>query len=242
MEVTTQLGGLQCQVLQATEGAPSAVMVLAHGFGAPGTDLVGLHEQLALLEPKLKAVRFVFPAAPLSLQQLGYGDARAWWMIDFEKIQALNAGDATALQEFRKLEPEGMAKARAMMLKLVDEVVAQTQLPFSKLVLGGFSQGAMITTDIALRLPEPPMALAILSGTLLIEDVWAAKAKARAGLPVFQSHGRQDPVLRFDAAEKLRDVLTSGGLRVEWLPFDGQHQIPMGALRKLSQFLGNMLG
>ena len=240
MEVSTQFGGLACRVLQGSDGIPSAVMVLAHGFGAPGDDLVGLHEQLVLLAPKLKSVRFVFPAAPLSLGP-GYGGGRAWWLIDFEKIQALNAGDLTALQEFRKEEPEGMSKARAQMLKLVDEVMAQTGLPYSKLLLGGFSQGAMITTDVALRLPEAPMGLAILSGTLLVEEVWTAKAKARAGLPVLQSHGRVDQVLRFDAAEKLRDVLTDAGLKVEWAPFDGPHAIPMGVLRKLAEFLAARL-
>src|SRR5437763_8486057 len=104
-----------------------------------------------------------------------------------------------------------MAKARAMVLKAVDEVLTQTGLPCSKLLLGGFSQGAMVTTDVALRLPERPAALAILSGTLLTEDVWRAKAKARAGLPIFQSHGRMDPILRFDAAERLRDLLTETG-------------------------------
>ena len=52
----------------------------------------------------------MFPAAPLSLQQMGYGDARAWWLIDFDEIQKLNSGDLEALQEFRKLEPDGMAK------------------------------------------------------------------------------------------------------------------------------------
>src|SRR5436309_2302056 len=87
-----------------------------------------------------------------------------------------NGNSAPALREFRKAEPEGMAKARAMMLKLVDELVAQTGLPLGKIVLGGFSQGAMISTDVALRLEEAPRALAILSGTLLIEDAWRAKA------------------------------------------------------------------
>ena len=237
MQVTTQFGGLDCRVLQASEGAPSAVMVVAHGFGAPGDDLVGLHEQLLLLAPSLKPVRFVFPAAPLSLQAMGAGDARAWWMIDFEKIQALNAGDLRLLQEFRKEEPQGMSKARAMMLKLLDEVLAQTGLPFSKLLLGGFSQGAMIATDLALRLPEPPACLAILSGTLLLEELWTAKARARAGLPVFQSHGRVDPILRFDAAERLRDLLVEAGIKVDWVPFDGPHAIPLVVLRKLAEFL-----
>lgn len=242
MQVTTQLGGLSCRVLQSSEGAPSALMVMAHGFGAPGDDLVGLHEQLVMLAPSLATVRFVFPAAPLSLQSLGYGDARAWWMIDFEKIQALNAGDLQALQEFRKLEPEGMARARAMVLKLVDEAVAQSGLPYSKLLLGGFSQGAMITTDVALRLPERPAALAILSGTLLVEDVWRAKASKRAGLPVLQSHGRLDPVLRFDAAERLRDLLIEAGSPPQWVPFDGAHAIPQPVLTALAQFLAARLG
>jgi phospholipase/carboxylesterase len=241
MRITTSLGGLECRVLQEGEGAPRAAVVLCHGFGAPGDDLVGLYEELLALAPTLKGVRFVFPSAPLSLADLGYGDAKAWWLIDFNKIQALNSGDLEALQEFRKQEPDGMAKARAMMLKLVDELTAQTGLPMSKVALGGFSQGAMITTDIALRLPEAPAALAILSGTLLIEDVWIQKAKARAGLPILQSHGRVDPILRFDAAERLRDLFTEAGSPPEWVPFDGPHAIPLVVLRKLAQFLAARL-
>src|SRR4051812_27621262 len=99
MQIHTQLGGLQCRILQGSEAKPRSAVLLCHGFGAPGDDLVGLHEQLLLLAPTLADVRFVSPAAPLSLQELGYGDARAWWMIDFDKIQALNAGDLNALQE-----------------------------------------------------------------------------------------------------------------------------------------------
>ncbi len=239
--MTTTLGGLACKVLQDGDGPPKGVVVLCHGFGAPADDLVGLEEQLVALAPGLKGVRFVFPGAPLSLAAMGYGDAKAWWLIDFEQIQKLNGGDLEALQEFRKHEPDGMAKARAMMLKLVDEVTAQTGLPMSKVVLGGFSQGAMITTDLALRLPEAPAALVILSGTLLIEDVWKQKAKGRAGLPIFQSHGTVDPVLRFDAAERLRDVLTEAGSPPEFVAFEGPHAIPMGVLRKLAQFLSARL-
>lgn len=239
MQVTTTLGGLQCRVLQEADGAPRGLVVLCHGFGAPGDDLVGLHEQLVALAPALKDVRFVFPAAPLSLAGLGYGDARAWWMIDFEKVQRLNEGDLKTLQEFRQLEPDGMAKARAMLLKAIDELTTQTAMPLGKTVVGGFSQGAMITTDVALRLPERPAGLAILSGTLLTEDVWRAKAKGRAGLPVLQSHGRFDPILRFDAAERLRDLLTEEGSPPEWVPFDGPHAIPMNVLRKLAKFLAD---
>ena len=47
------------------------------------------------------------------------------------------------------------------------------------------------------------------------------KAKARAGLPVFQSHGRQDPVLPYVAAEWLKEVFVEAGMEPEFVPFDG---------------------
>lgn len=233
------LGGLSCTVVQAKEGPPTAAVILAHGFGAPGDDLVGLHGALIQLCPALAQVRFVFPAAPLSM---GHGmEGRAWWMIDFATIEKLNRGDLNALREFRKVEPAGMPAARAAMLKLVDDVAVQSKLPVGKLVLGGFSQGAMITTDVALRLPEAPLALVAMSGTLLLEEVWAKKAAARAGLPVFQSHGTHDMVLRYDAAELLTQLLTQGGLKVDFTRFEGGHEIPLVVLKNLANFLEKRL-
>ena len=232
----TQSAGLQVEVFQATQTAPKAAVILCHGFGAPGTDLVGLGPELVHLAPALKDVRFYFPAAPLSLEMGGWGDSRAWWMIDIGAIQRL-AHDLEAQREFRKVEPEGMAAARKALLALVQDVAAHTGLPMKKIVLGGFSQGSMITTDVALRLEEAPGALVALSGTLLIEDTWRAKAKARAGLPVFQSHGRQDPILPNHAAEWLKEVLTEAGMQHEFVPFDGGHTIDREALVKLGAFL-----
>lgn len=243
VRVITELAGLQCRVLQEGDAKASACVVLCHGFGAPGDDLVGLYGELMESEPRLHGVRFVFPQAPLSLAALGYPPgSRAWWNIDFDEIQRLSAGDATAMREFRKREPLGMPEARAAVLKLVQEVLQSTGLPTNKLVLGGFSQGAMITTDVALRLEEPPAALVTMSGTLLIEDAWRPKAIARRGLRVFQSHGRQDPVLRFDAAQLLRDLYTQAGMLVDWHEFDGGHGIPLDVFRALGAFLVNTLG
>ena len=236
----TEIAGLQVEVFQATQAAPSAAVILCHGFGAPGGDLVGLAPELVRQDPALRDVRFYFPAAPLSLGEAGWGDSRAWWLIDMAAIQRLQRDDA-ALREFRKVEPEGMPAARKAMLALVQEVVAHTKLPMNKVILGGFSQGAMLATDVALRLEEAPGALVVLSGTLLLEDVWRAKAKARAGLPVFQSHGRQDPVLPYRAAEWLRDLFVEAGQRHEFVPFDGGHTIGEDALPKLGAFLARQV-
>jgi phospholipase/carboxylesterase len=232
--MNTMLGGLRCRVMPESGGKPAYVAVLSHGFGAPGDDLVPLYDELLALKPELKRVRFVFPEAPLELDPF----ARAWWMIDARTVMQLQASDPSALREFRKVEPEGMAKARAMMLKLVDDVAVQTGAP---IVLGGFSQGGMISTDVALRLEQRPLALVVMSGTLLIEDVWRAKAKARAGLPVLQSHGREDPLLAFMTAEWLRDLLVEAGLKVDFVPFSGGHTIPLNVLEKLAGFLDALL-
>ncbi len=235
----TEIAGLSVEVFQATQAAPTAAVILCHGFGAPGDDLVGLAPELVRAVPALRDVRFYFPAAPLTLE-MGFGDSRAWWLIDMGAIQKLQH-DPAAQREFRRHEPEGMAAARKAMLALVQEVATHTGLPMKKLILGGFSQGAMISTDVALRLEEAPGALCVLSGTLLIEDAWKVKAKARAGLPVFQSHGRQDPVLPYVAAEWLKDLFLESGMEHEFVPFNGGHTIAPDALLKLGAFLARQV-
>ena len=73
----TTLGDLSCHVLLEREpGQPEGAVVLCHGFGAGGDDLVPLHRELCGLDPRLERQRFIFPEAPLSL---GPG-SRAWWM------------------------------------------------------------------------------------------------------------------------------------------------------------------
>ncbi|MDP3157503.1 MAG: alpha/beta fold hydrolase [Archangium sp.] len=235
----TEIAGLSVEVFQATQTAPSAAVILCHGFGAPGDDLVGLAPELASAVPALRDVRFYFPAAPLTLE-MGFGDSRAWWLIDMGAVQKL-AHDPAAQREFRRKEPEGMPAARKALLALVQDVAAHTGLPMKKIILGGFSQGAMIATDVALRLEEAPGGLCVLSGTLLIEDAWKQKAKARAGLPVFQSHGRQDPILPYVAAEWLKELFLESGMEHEFVPFDGGHTIGPQAFTKLGAFLAQQV-
>lgn len=235
------LGGLSCQIVDRLpdQTQPGLVVVLCHGFGAPGTDLVPLADELFAIDTKLAdAVRFVFPAAPLSLEAQGMPGGRAWWPLDVARFAA--AVESGQVRDLRNDLPAGLPEARQMLTHLIDELLQQTGLPMSKVVLGGFSQGSMLATDVTLRVPEPPAALTVFSGTLLCEDKWRPLAEKRGSLPVLQSHGYQDPILPYQGAEGLRDLLRDAGMPVEFLPFSGAHTIPLEALHRFAVMLGDL--
>jgi phospholipase/carboxylesterase len=242
VDVATRLGPLQTRVVQGEPGVrPALAVVLCHGFGASGTDLVPLAMELLARVPALgDRVRFIFPAAPLALEGFG-GEARAWWPLDLVSVVAARASGAPGRAAMRAHVPEGLAQARRQLAACLEAVGQTSGLPASRLVLGGFSQGAMVCTDLALRQDEAPAALVILSGTLIAEAEWRARAGRRRGLPVLQSHGRQDPILPFEDAVALRDLLQEAGLGVDFLPFDGPHTIPEEALERLGALLLSLL-
>lgn len=238
--VTTRLGGLVARIVDVDQTAPpELVCVLCHGFGAPGTDLVSLAAECFALRPGLSGrVRFVFPEAPLALEGLPFG-GRAWWQIDMARLERMmRTGDLGA---FLDDVPEGLPEARRLMIAALDDLSRAFGVPMSRIVLGGFSQGAMLATDVTLRLEEAPAALCVMSGALINRTEWQARAHQRAGLLVLQSHGTQDPILPFVIGEALRDVLVEAGLRVTFLPFSGGHGIHEGVLEALAALLEERL-
>lgn len=220
----TEIAGLGAVIVGPADAKLTALLM--HGFGAPGDDLVGL-------APYIDApVRFVFPAAPLELGGL-YGDSRAWWLLDLARLERdLSSGHpATRAAEI----PDGLAAAREQVLRLVDEVTVR--FAGTKLVLGGFSQGAMVALDVALHAPTAPAGLVLMSGTLLAEPVWGPRFARLAGTPVLMSHGHADQLLPFSAAETLRDKLSAAGALVEWQAFGGGHEIPSPVVEAVGAFL-----
>ncbi|MEO8707169.1 MAG: phospholipase [Kofleriaceae bacterium] len=223
------LAGLTTRIIGPSDA--TTTVVLLHGFGAPGDDLVALAEVLAV-----PSVRFVFPAAPLELGGL-YGDSRAWWLLDLAKLeQELRAGTP---RDRRAEIPEGLPAARDHVGRLLDQLQARYNVTPDRLVLGGFSQGAMVALDAALFRPQPPSALVLMSGTLVAETDWMPRMPAVKGMPVLMSHGRADGLLPFSVAETLRDRLKEAGAAVDWHPFVGGHEIPMTVLRAVKDFLAS---
>lgn len=232
------LGGLKVRLVGGSDGrggGDGPVVILLHGFGAPGDDLVPLADVIHVP----RGTRWLFPEAPLSLN-MGFGDSRAWWIIDFARIQADR--EAGRIRDLSVEVPQGLALARERILAFLKELPKQFPLDYKKTVIGGFSQGAMLTCDAVLHTDYPFAGLAQLSGNLLAKDVWSPLMPNRRGLPVFQSHGVQDDILPTVGAERLRDALHRAGLAVEWHSFRGGHEIPGEVLRRLGLFVTKRLG
>jgi len=231
------VGGLKTRIVGGTDGkggGDAPVVIFLHGFGAPGADLVPLADVLDVPA----RMRFIFPEGPLSLS-FGPSDARAWWIIDFARIEADRA--AGRVRDMSTEVPKGLALARERMLAFLKDLPRQLPIEFSRTVMGGFSQGAMLTCDAVLQTDYPFAGLIQLSGNLLAQPVWGPLMSKRKGMPVFQSHGTQDEILPFIGAERLRDALTKAGLAVEWQSFRGGHEIPQSVLRALKMFFNRML-
>ena len=223
---TLELAGLTTHVI-GREDAKTTV-VLLHGFGAPGDDLVSLGEYVKA------PVRWVFPEAPLELGGL-YGDSRAWWLLDLARLEReLRSG---APRDRRDEVPDGLAAAREQVSRFLDQVETRLGADPQHVVLGGFSQGAMLSVDVALHRERPPAGLVLMSGTLIAESEWEPRWQQLAGVPVLQSHGTSDLLLPFSIAEVLRDRLREAGATVDWHAFRGGHEIPPQVLAALTAFL-----
>jgi phospholipase/carboxylesterase len=236
-DVVTTAGGLRTHLLQPEpDAAPSLLVVFCHGFGASGEDLVPFVPELVERAPSLARARYAFPAGPLSLGLPDWGDARAWWPLDWERLSALS-NSAEGRATLREESPPGLVAARRKLQACIEALLQGSGLGPERVVLGGFSQGAMLATDLALHWEHRPAALVVLSSVIVTESVWRTLAPRRAGLPVLMSHGRQDPILPYIEGEALRALLTEAGLAVEFIPFDGPHTIHPNALDKLAELL-----
>ncbi|SPP64558.1 alpha/beta hydrolase [Nitrospira lenta] len=228
-----QISGLRTRITGGTDGKGGGrgpLVLLLHGFGAPGDDLVPLADALSVPA----GTRFVFPEGPLSLS-FGPGNARAWWLIDMARLAQDRA--AGRVRDLSQDIPKGLAPVRETMLSFLKEIEQRFDADPKKTVLGGFSQGAMLSCDLMLHTDRPYAGLVQLSGTLLAQPIWGPLLPKRKGLPVFQSHGVQDEILPYAGAERLRDTLAHAGLSVEWHNFRGGHEIPRVVLQRLGPFI-----
>jgi phospholipase/carboxylesterase len=198
------------------------VVVMLHGYAMEPEDLAPFAHSLTT------RADFHFPQGPVAAMPRGH----AWWPVDEERrAQSRQSGARDLAGE----HPVGRRQARARLCSYLDEVDRLSGgLP---MILGGFSQGGMLACELLLHDRPRPGGLALLSSSRLAADEWAPRLGAAQGLPVFVSHGRNDPDLAFSAGEALRDCFVGAGANVTWIPFDGGHEIPLPVWRALRKFI-----
>jgi phospholipase/carboxylesterase len=213
-------------------GAPDGpTVVLFHGYGADMNDLASLAG--VLQAPR--GTNWIFPNGHLSISLGEHFEGRAWFPISVSELdRSMATGQAI---DFSQLVPPGLKRAREMVLELIEKLGVSSD----QLVLGGFSQGAMLALDVSLRMATPPAGLALLSGTLVNVEEWRTLASRHTGLRYFQSHGRRDTVLSFAMAQRLETVLHEAGWQGRLQAFEGGHEIPPEVMIQLGAYLRGVL-
>jgi phospholipase/carboxylesterase len=216
---------LDCIEVAGDPAAPT--IVLFHGYGADMNDLAPLAG--AIQAPKNS--NWYFPNGHLSIPLGGHYEGRAWFPIPLAELEA------GATIDLSKQVPPGLKKARENARAFIEKLGVSP----NRLVLGGFSQGAMLATDLMLHMSEKPAGLALLSGALVNEAEWTELARERAGFPFFQAHGAYDQVLSFAQAQKLEQLFKRSGWQGHLQRFEGQHEIPPEVLIQLGAYLRKVL-
>ena len=120
------------------------------------------------------------PEAPIQIP-MGFGDSRAWWMIDMARIQADRA--AGKVRDMSGEIPRDYPSA-CPHEGVLDEIRTTLGADPARTVLGGFSQGAMLSCDALLHSMQPYAGLIQLSGTLVAKQEWAPLLTKRKDCPL----------------------------------------------------------
>ena len=201
-------------------GKPRQLVVLLHGYGADGNDLIGLAPHWARLLP---AAEFLSPHAPFPCEMGPFG--RQWFSFADRTPETILAGTRAAA---------------AILDAFLDEALAARGLSERDLALAGFSQGTMMALHVALRRPKAVAGVLGYSGALVGAEELGAEIRSRP--PVLLVHGDADPVVPYAELKRAETALKAAGVPVTTetrprLP----HSIDDAGLRLGGQFLARCL-
>lgn len=205
----------------ANGGAADALVVMLHGLGADGNDLIGI---APVWGRELPSVAFSSPNAPFPCDMAPFG--RQWF-----SLQSRDPADMLA----------GIRAAAPILNAYLDSELERVGLGPDKLALVGFSQGTMMSLYTALRRPAPIAGIVGYSGALIAGDLPHDPVTAKP--PVVLVHGTADEVVPFGAMEAAVTGLTAAGVAVESVPRPGLgHGIDEVGLGVGAAFLRRVLG
>lgn len=210
------------ETLQVIGNDPSVGVIFFHGYGANMHDLFPLWEMW-----HADKFNWYFPNGIHSLN-MGYYEGRAWFSIDMAKLEeAMRTGKP---RDMRGTIPPELDDT----LKTLEHLVLELSKKHKTIILGGFSQGAMCASHLAMKENLKIDGLVLLSGALLAEDKMPKQAKS---IPFYQSHGTSDPVLTIEGAKELEQKLLSMNFQGKLHTFNGGHEIPAMVINDVKRFL-----
>src|SRR5262247_975214 len=170
--MATARSPIESTVRAPSTGSPTGALILTHGRGADAGDLEPL---LNILDPERRLLG-VFPRGPLSLPPGG----RHWYIV----------------REVGSPDADSFLPTYAELAEHVGGVLAEHGLDWERTVVGGFSQGAVMSYALGLGEGRPrPAAILAFSGFIPSVDGYELDLGARAGLPAGIAHGSLDPII-----------------------------------------------
>lgn len=209
----------------------SPAVVLFHGYGANQQDLAPLAD---MMDPN-EEFHWFFPNGVLEIILAPGFSGRAWFQIDVAEYEA--AIREGRLRDLTKSRPEGFDEA----LVEANSFFQNIQDRYGQVVLGGFSQGAMLAAEMAFVSNPLPAGLVLMSGSLLDQDNWKSLAPKARGLKFLQSHGENDAIVAFEGAKMLNTLMLDSGLEGQFLDFPGGHEIPPKIIDRIGSFIRERL-
>jgi phospholipase/carboxylesterase len=219
MRMATLIDGPRIE--PASGGPARSLVILLHGYGSNGDDLItlGLDWRTALPD-----TAFVAPDAPEPCP--GAPDGYQWW--------GITSFDRTAMVG-------GVARAAPVLDAFIDAELASRGLSEANLALVGFSQGAMMALHVGPRRPHAVAGIVGYSGMLADEEAVGGAGLARP--PVLLIHGDADPMVPLSAFDRAQAALTEAGYAVETHVSRGLgHGIDPVGVALGRQFLARVLG
>jgi phospholipase/carboxylesterase len=211
-----------------TGRAPTGSVIWLHGLGADGHDFEPIVPEL--VRPDERALRFVFPHAPVRPVTLNAGyRMRAWY--DIAALDRRTAEDETGIRASQQ--------AIAGLIRRENE----RGIPTERIVLAGFSQGGAMALYAGPRYPEKLAGIMGLSCYLLLggHRLAAERSAANQRTPVFLGHGSQDPVVAPHLGEEAKRQLQAAGYAVEWHTYSMPHSVNPQEVADIAAWLRRVL-
>ena len=194
-------------------------VVLLHGFGASMRDLVGLAPGI-----DQSGYLYLFPNAPIRMQ-FEYGMTGYAW--------TPSGGQPGG--------EEAATRAEELLAGFFDEAMERHGITEGGMVMGGFSQGGMMTYRFGLRRPDMFAGLVILSGRVTSPEILADNLPEHRDQPIFVAHGTQDAVTGVEAARESKEFLITQGYSPQYREYNMAHEISQDVMSDLVPWLHNVM-